>query len=102
MNEQKYFRLFDLPGELVEYVSFFFNTAEAHKLLTVSLAYHDLFARRVWWKLDSRVFTLSEPTRSTAIAKYGKLVRSIFLDDEICSAIKPDIDNVSRHHNVLS
>ncbi|KAI8865968.1 hypothetical protein GQ42DRAFT_165789 [Ramicandelaber brevisporus] len=102
MNEQTYFRLFGLPGELVEYVSFFFNTAEAHKLLTVSRAFHDLFARRVWWKLDSRVFTLSEPTRSTAIARYGKLVRSIDIDDKVCSAIKPDIDNGASVYNTLS
>ncbi|KAI8870965.1 hypothetical protein GQ42DRAFT_154872 [Ramicandelaber brevisporus] len=92
MNEQTYFRIFDLPGELVEYVSFFFNFREAYKLLTVSSAFHDLFSRRVWWKLDSRVFALPEPTRSSAIARYSKYVRYNSFTEGIYSAIEPDIN----------
>ncbi|KAI8871079.1 hypothetical protein GQ42DRAFT_8374 [Ramicandelaber brevisporus] len=102
MSDEPYFRLFDLPGELVQHISFlFFNTDEARELLTVSRAYHDLFARRVWWKLDSRIFTLSEPTRSLAIARYGKLVRYISFDEGICSAIKPDIRRGVSVYDIL-
>ncbi|KAI8867091.1 hypothetical protein GQ42DRAFT_165037 [Ramicandelaber brevisporus] len=92
MDDQAHFRLFELPYDLIEYVSLFFDTDEARKLLTVSGAFHDLFARRVWWKLDSRVFTLSEPARSAAIARYGRLVRDIDLDYGICSAIESELD----------
>ncbi|KAI8871227.1 hypothetical protein GQ42DRAFT_5886 [Ramicandelaber brevisporus] len=102
MNYQAYFRLFDLPGELVEYVSFFFDIGEAHKLLTVSSEFHSLFSRRLWWKLDSRVFSLPQPIRSTAIARYGKLVRDIDLDDEICFTIKPDVDKGANIRDILS
>ncbi|KAI8871419.1 hypothetical protein GQ42DRAFT_2548 [Ramicandelaber brevisporus] len=102
MNSQTHFRLFDLPGELVEYISFFFDASEAHELLTVSTAFHNLFARRLWWELDLRVFCLSEPTRSTAIARYGKLVRSVDLYDKVCSALKPDINNGSSIYSILS
>ncbi|KAI8871408.1 hypothetical protein GQ42DRAFT_162024 [Ramicandelaber brevisporus] len=91
MSDQAYFRLFDLPGELVEYISFFFDASEAHELLTVSHACHDLFAKRVWWKLDSRMFTILEPTRSMAMARYGILIRRINFDHGICDAIKLDI-----------
>ncbi|KAI8871081.1 hypothetical protein GQ42DRAFT_8382 [Ramicandelaber brevisporus] len=102
MNVQAYFRLFDLPYELVEYVSFTFKRHEAHKLLTVSSDFHSLFARRVWWWLDSRVFTLSDPTRSMAIARYGKLVRQINLYDGICSAIRQDIKRGYSIYDILS
>ncbi|KAI8868088.1 hypothetical protein GQ42DRAFT_47134 [Ramicandelaber brevisporus] len=92
MSDQAYFRLFDLPGELVEYISFFFDVSEAHELLTVSHACHDLFAKRVWWKLDSRMFTILEPTRSIAMARYGLLIRRINFDHRICDALKLDIN----------
>ncbi|KAI8867863.1 hypothetical protein GQ42DRAFT_50041 [Ramicandelaber brevisporus] len=102
MNEQSRFRLFDLPGELVENIGFFFfSTHEAHKLLTVSPAFHSLFSRRVWRWLYPRVFTLSKSTRSMAFARYGKLVRYIDLY-AIRSAIKSDINNGASIHSILS
>ncbi|KAI8870974.1 hypothetical protein GQ42DRAFT_9516 [Ramicandelaber brevisporus] len=103
MNVQAYFRLFDLPGELVEDISFFFfHRCQAHKLLTVSRAFHDLFSRRVWWELKRRMYTLSEPTRSIALARYGNLVRYIDLNVEMCSAIQPDINSSVNIYEILS
>ncbi|KAI8873536.1 hypothetical protein GQ42DRAFT_160497 [Ramicandelaber brevisporus] len=103
MGGQTHFRLFDLPGDLVEDISFlFFNIHEVHELLTVSSGFHDLFARRLWWKLDSRVFTLSEPKRTMAFERYGKLVRFIDLDPGTCFAIKPHINNGVSVCDILS
>ncbi|KAI8868927.1 hypothetical protein GQ42DRAFT_34753 [Ramicandelaber brevisporus] len=103
MSDRPRFRLFDLPGELVEDISIiFFDMDEAYRLLTVSRAFYTLFARRVWRTLDPRVFALSEPTLSKAMARYGRLVRYIDLDDELCSAINPDIKNSVNVFDVLS
>ncbi|KAI8865892.1 hypothetical protein GQ42DRAFT_165831 [Ramicandelaber brevisporus] len=102
MNDLLYFGNFYLPYDAAELVSFFFDSDEAHKPLIVSTAFHNLFARRVWWKLDSRVFTLSEPTRSMAIARYGNLVRYIELDEGICSAVGPDVNTGVNIYEVLS
>ncbi|KAI8867858.1 hypothetical protein GQ42DRAFT_50010 [Ramicandelaber brevisporus] len=102
MSDQTYFRLLHLPGELVEYISLFFKVREAHKPLTVSSEFHALFAKRVWWQLDSRVFTLPEPTRSAAIQRYSKLVRYIDFDHKVCSVIKTDINNGVSVYDILS
>ncbi|KAI8869060.1 hypothetical protein GQ42DRAFT_32611 [Ramicandelaber brevisporus] len=102
MSDQTQFRLFELPGELVEYVSLFFDASEAHKLLTVSRVFHDLFSKRVWWRLDSRVFSLPQPARSMAIAKYCKVVRYIDLEDGFCNAIKPVIEKGVSVYDILS
>ncbi|KAI8871072.1 hypothetical protein GQ42DRAFT_8337 [Ramicandelaber brevisporus] len=83
MSSHQYFRLFDMPYELVEDISFFFNWREAHKLLTVSRTFHDLFSRRVWRKFDSRMVTLPEPTRTMALARYGNFVREFIIDIRI-------------------
>ncbi|KAI8868642.1 hypothetical protein GQ42DRAFT_38420 [Ramicandelaber brevisporus] len=73
------FRLFDLPLDLLEFLTLYFEGKEAVKLLTVSSDFHDIFARSVWRTIGYGTIRVAEPTRSRAFARYGHLVRSIDL-----------------------
>ncbi|KAI8872460.1 hypothetical protein GQ42DRAFT_161299 [Ramicandelaber brevisporus] len=73
------FRLFDLPLDLLELLTVYFEGKEAVKLLTVSSNFHEIFARSVWHTISLNTIRIAEPTRSSAYARYGHLVRSIDL-----------------------
>ncbi|KAI8866614.1 hypothetical protein GQ42DRAFT_165378 [Ramicandelaber brevisporus] len=72
-----YFRLFDLPLDLLELLTLYFNDNQAVKLLTVSSNFHEIFARSVWHTITRETVGVAEPIRSSAFARYGHLVRSI-------------------------
>ncbi|KAI8868499.1 hypothetical protein GQ42DRAFT_40283 [Ramicandelaber brevisporus] len=74
-----YFRLFDLPLDLLELLTLYFEGSEAVKVLTVSSNFHDIFARSVWHLTSREAIDVAEPTRSSAFARYGHLVRWISL-----------------------
>ncbi|KAI8873869.1 hypothetical protein GQ42DRAFT_176171 [Ramicandelaber brevisporus] len=74
-----YFRLFDLPLDLLELLTLYFEENEAVKVLTVSSNFHEIFARSVWHTITRETIGVAEPTRSSAFARYGHLVRSIQL-----------------------
>ncbi|KAI8869477.1 hypothetical protein GQ42DRAFT_169833 [Ramicandelaber brevisporus] len=78
------FRLLDLPLDLLELLTLYFEENEAVKLLTVSSNFHEIFARSVWHLISRRTIDVAEPTRSSAYAHYGHLVRSIDLFLELC------------------
>ncbi|KAI8872468.1 hypothetical protein GQ42DRAFT_153618 [Ramicandelaber brevisporus] len=73
------FRLFDLPLDLLELLTLYFEEKEAVKLLTVSSNFHEIFARSVWHTITINTIRVAEPVRSSAYARYGHLVRSIDL-----------------------
>ncbi|KAI8872465.1 hypothetical protein GQ42DRAFT_161309 [Ramicandelaber brevisporus] len=73
------FRLFDLPLDLLELLTLYFEEKEAVKLLTVSSNFHEIFARSVWRTITINTVCVAEPVRSSAYARYGHLVRSIDL-----------------------
>ncbi|KAI8874009.1 hypothetical protein GQ42DRAFT_160121, partial [Ramicandelaber brevisporus] len=74
-----YFRLFDLPFDLLELLTLYFRNYEAVELLTVSSNFHDVFARSVWRTIIREAIDVAEPIRSSAYARYGHLVCSIRL-----------------------
>ncbi|KAI8866317.1 hypothetical protein GQ42DRAFT_165582 [Ramicandelaber brevisporus] len=78
-----YFRLFDLPLDLLELLTLYFEGKETVKLFTVSSNFHDIFARSVWHTITRAAINVAEPTRSGAYARYGHLVRSINLFNEL-------------------
>ncbi|KAI8873100.1 hypothetical protein GQ42DRAFT_160778 [Ramicandelaber brevisporus] len=73
------FRLFDLPLDLLELLTLYFEGSEAVKVLTVSSNFHEIFARSVWHTITMTTIDVTEPIRSRAFARYGHLVRSIQL-----------------------
>ncbi|KAI8873434.1 hypothetical protein GQ42DRAFT_152782 [Ramicandelaber brevisporus] len=83
VTTMSYFRLFDLPLDLLELLTLYFEGKEAVKLLTLSSNFHEIFARSVWRIIGRRVIDVAEPIRSSAYARYGHLVRSIDLLDKL-------------------
>ncbi|KAI8873431.1 hypothetical protein GQ42DRAFT_31159 [Ramicandelaber brevisporus] len=83
VTTMSWFRLFDLPLDLLELLTLYFEGSEAVKVLTVSSNFHDIFARSVWRIIGRRVIDVAEPIRSSAYARYGHLVRSIDLLDNL-------------------
>src|SRR5437016_5005703 len=81
-------RLFDLPLDLLELLTLYFKSKEAVGVLTVSSNFHDVFARSVWHTITRRTIDVAEPTRSSAFARYGHLVRSMDLFYELCSGFE--------------
>ncbi|KAI8873290.1 hypothetical protein GQ42DRAFT_152907 [Ramicandelaber brevisporus] len=77
-----YFRLFDLPLDLLELLTLYFEGSEAVKILTASSNFHEIFARSVWHTITRRTIDVAELIRSHAYARYGHLVRSIQLSRE--------------------
>ncbi|KAI8872535.1 hypothetical protein GQ42DRAFT_70213, partial [Ramicandelaber brevisporus] len=66
--------LFSLPRELQELITEFFARQEAVPTLTVNKAFHELFAERIWRRLDKSVsYNVSMPQE--ALKTYGHLVR---------------------------
>ncbi|KAI8870044.1 hypothetical protein GQ42DRAFT_178872 [Ramicandelaber brevisporus] len=66
--------LFSLPRELQELITEFFARWEAVPTLTVNKAFHELFAERIWHRLDKSVpYDVSMPPE--ALKTYGHLVR---------------------------
>ncbi|KAI8868791.1 hypothetical protein GQ42DRAFT_36001 [Ramicandelaber brevisporus] len=80
-----YFRLFGLPLDLLEFLTLYFEGNEAVKVLTVSSNFHEIFARSVWHTITRATIDVAEPTRSGAFARYGHLVRSIYLSGKLHS-----------------
>ncbi|KAI8866028.1 hypothetical protein GQ42DRAFT_159109 [Ramicandelaber brevisporus] len=76
-DSSSHFRLLDLPADLLEYLALYFDGKEGVRVLTVSSAFHDVFARSVWSVLSQAAIDVAEPTRSDAYARYGRLVRKI-------------------------
>ncbi|KAI8868269.1 hypothetical protein GQ42DRAFT_180103 [Ramicandelaber brevisporus] len=76
-DSSSHFRLLDLPADLLEYLALYFDGKEGVRVLTVSSAFHDVFARSVWRVLSQAAIDVAEPTRSDAYARYGRLVRKI-------------------------
>ncbi|KAI8867039.1 hypothetical protein GQ42DRAFT_62984 [Ramicandelaber brevisporus] len=83
------FRLFDLPLDLLELLTLYFEGSEAVKVLTVSSNFHDIFARSVWHTITRGTIDVVEPIRSSAYARYGHLVRSI----NLISKVPYDLDS---------
>ncbi|KAI8869489.1 hypothetical protein GQ42DRAFT_163372 [Ramicandelaber brevisporus] len=79
-----YFRLFDLPLDLLELLTLYLKSEEAVKVLTVSSNFHEIFARSVWHTITRETIGVAEPIRNSACARYGHLVRSIQLFNEFC------------------
>ncbi|KAI8873148.1 hypothetical protein GQ42DRAFT_176677 [Ramicandelaber brevisporus] len=71
-GNSSHFRLLDLPADLLEYLTLYFDGQEGVRVLTVSSAFHDVFAHSA--------MGIAEPTRSDAYARYGRLVRKIDLE----------------------
>ncbi|KAI8871695.1 hypothetical protein GQ42DRAFT_161839, partial [Ramicandelaber brevisporus] len=66
--------LFGLPRELQELITEFFARWEAVPALTVNKAFHELFAERIWRRLDKGVpYENNMPPE--ALKTYGHLVR---------------------------
>ncbi|KAI8866605.1 hypothetical protein GQ42DRAFT_165385, partial [Ramicandelaber brevisporus] len=78
-DSSSHFRLLDLPADLLEYLALYFDGQEGVRVLTVSSAFHDVFARSVWRVLCREAVGVSEPTRSEAYVRYGRFVRRIDL-----------------------
>ncbi|KAI8871913.1 hypothetical protein GQ42DRAFT_161695 [Ramicandelaber brevisporus] len=78
-DSSSHFRLLDLPADLLEYLALYFDGQEGVRVLTVSSAFHAVFARSVWRVLYRKAVDVAEPTRSEAYARYGRLVRKIDL-----------------------
>ncbi|KAI8871251.1 hypothetical protein GQ42DRAFT_162141, partial [Ramicandelaber brevisporus] len=78
-DSSSHFRLLDLPADLLECLALYFEGKEGVRVLTVSSAFHDMFARSVWRVLNRKAIDVAEPTRSDAYARYGRLVRKIDL-----------------------
>ncbi|KAI8873939.1 hypothetical protein GQ42DRAFT_160190 [Ramicandelaber brevisporus] len=77
------FRLFDLPLDLLELLTLYFEGSEAVKVLTASSNFHEIFARSVWRTITITTIRVAKPTRSRAFARYGHLVRSIDLFNKL-------------------
>ncbi|KAI8866619.1 hypothetical protein GQ42DRAFT_165375 [Ramicandelaber brevisporus] len=78
-DSSSHFRLLDLPADLLECLALYFDGKEGVRVLTVSSAFHDVFARSVWRVLCRKAIDVAEPTRSNAYTRYGRLVRKIDL-----------------------
>ncbi|KAI8872686.1 hypothetical protein GQ42DRAFT_62885 [Ramicandelaber brevisporus] len=78
-DSSSHFRLLSLPADLLEYLALYFDGKEGVRVLTVSSAFHDVFARSVWRVLRRKAIDVAEPTRPDAYARYGRLVRKIDL-----------------------
>ncbi|KAI8869998.1 hypothetical protein GQ42DRAFT_21485 [Ramicandelaber brevisporus] len=90
-DSSSHFRVLDLPADLLECLALYFEGKEGVRVLTVSSAFHDVFARSVWRVLSRKAIDVAEPTRSEAYARYGHLVRKI--DLERCLYMAFDLHN---------
>ncbi|KAI8874475.1 hypothetical protein GQ42DRAFT_159810 [Ramicandelaber brevisporus] len=78
MSSAGSFCLFQLPADLLEYLTLFFKGREAVAVLTTSSGFHGVFKRSVWNEINQKALAVQEPTRSAAFARYGRLVRRVY------------------------
>ncbi|KAI8869177.1 hypothetical protein GQ42DRAFT_156435 [Ramicandelaber brevisporus] len=79
-------QLFRLPRELLELVAAYFSRGEAVPVLAVNSALHEIFAERVWRRLDTDLISsMTAPLESLAI--YGHLVRHLRITESIPESI---------------
>ncbi|KAI8867061.1 hypothetical protein GQ42DRAFT_165065, partial [Ramicandelaber brevisporus] len=76
-------QLFRLPRELLELVAACFSRSEAVPVLVVNSTLHEIFAERIWRRLDA--YKWSTPLGS--LLKYGHLVRRIRVTESISDSI---------------
>ncbi|KAI8866694.1 hypothetical protein GQ42DRAFT_181158 [Ramicandelaber brevisporus] len=76
-------QLFRLPRELLELVAACFSRSEAVPVLTVNSTFHEIFAERIWRRLDTyKKFIPLDP-----LLKYGHLVRRMRITESISEYI---------------
>ncbi|KAI8866696.1 hypothetical protein GQ42DRAFT_70384 [Ramicandelaber brevisporus] len=85
-------QLFRLPRELLELVAACFSRSEAVPVLAVNLTLHEIFAERIWRRLDT--YKRSTPVES--LLKYGHLVRRM----RITTSIPDSIDLAAALPNI--
>ncbi|KAI8873358.1 hypothetical protein GQ42DRAFT_160612, partial [Ramicandelaber brevisporus] len=68
-------RLLDLPWELLEEISLHLSIRQAAGVLTVSKAFHEVAATRIWRNLDALWYDLMKLIPVSAWQRYGHLVR---------------------------
>ncbi|KAI8867001.1 hypothetical protein GQ42DRAFT_63384 [Ramicandelaber brevisporus] len=85
-------QLFRLPRELLELVAAFFSRSEAVPVLVVNSTLHEIFAERIWRRLDT--YKWSTPVEP--LSRYGHLVRRI----RITASIPESFDLAAALPNV--
>ncbi|KAI8873101.1 hypothetical protein GQ42DRAFT_46355 [Ramicandelaber brevisporus] len=76
-------QLFRLPRELLEMVAAYFSRREAVPVLAVNSTLHEIFAERIWRRLD----TYKRSIPQASLLKYGHLVRRIKATESIPQSI---------------
>ncbi|KAI8871875.1 hypothetical protein GQ42DRAFT_88745 [Ramicandelaber brevisporus] len=71
--------LLNLPSELLEEISLYFETGQAAKVLTAHSILHRVFTRKIWRKLDPQHHGGGKRIPMSAWERYGTLVREVKL-----------------------
>ncbi|KAI8873873.1 hypothetical protein GQ42DRAFT_160194 [Ramicandelaber brevisporus] len=80
-------QLFRLPHELLELVAVWFSRSEAVPILTVNSTLHEIFAERIWRRLDTYLADDRKTIPQASLLRYGHLVRRIRVTELLAKSI---------------
>ncbi|KAI8869436.1 hypothetical protein GQ42DRAFT_156199 [Ramicandelaber brevisporus] len=89
-------QLFRLPRELLELVAVWFSRYEAVPVLAVNSTLHEIFAERIWRRLDTSL-TQDLPIPQASLLRYGHLVRRM----RVTELIPRSIDLAAAFPNII-